>query len=443
MGDQSFGPMMEKGVKNQMTAGSQEHSLRKNTAPPSDCIKIQSSTNKKEGPKLIRYYDIYKRDKNPVWLRERICKEAQTIGIKPAARKYGCSKTTVKEWLKRESKNNKKRGPATAKNKIPQKQIDRFIAAREASGGDAMSLKMEFGFPESHMTIHRHLKKAGKIIPRKTKRQRKGDLRAIKAKYRAFEKIQIDGKVLDDIPEFYGSYKDLGLPRVQFSARCVKTGAAFHAYSSGETMLAGCVFIVYLFEHLIKYGVDVTKIKIQTDNGSFAIGSMRSVKLSAFVELIQKVYKAKHRTIEVGKKTMNSDVERFHGLIEEGFYVRETFNSKREFYLKSAIYQIRFNYFRKNRYKGWKTPVKLLNEDSPHIDPTVLSLPPIDLDEHIDMYLYKVDPEYLPVTPEIFFQDAPPSEYEELVKEAYVQRGQLTMLLDKYYNLFFILNTHS
>ena len=50
--------------------------------------------------------------------------------------------------------------------------------------------------------------------------------------------------------------------------------------------------------------------------------------------------------------------------------------------------------------------------------------------EYIDMYLYKIDPEYLPIIPEITYQDVPSPQYEELVKEAYASGGQLTMLLD-------------
>ena len=39
-------------------------------------------------------------------------------------------------------------------------------------------------------------------------REKKRDMREIKSKYRAFEKIQVDIKYLDDIPEFYHDFMD-------------------------------------------------------------------------------------------------------------------------------------------------------------------------------------------------------------------------------------------
>jgi len=46
----------------------------------------------------------------------------------------------------------------------------------------------------------------------KTKKERKRDLREKKKAYKAFEKLQIDIKYLDDIPELYYEYKHYKLP---------------------------------------------------------------------------------------------------------------------------------------------------------------------------------------------------------------------------------------
>jgi hypothetical protein len=60
-----------------------------------------------------------------------------------------------------------------------------------------LSLKQQL--KQSLPTVLRVLKKHGYFIKRKTKTERKRDLREIKNKYKAFEKIQIDVKYLDDI----------------------------------------------------------------------------------------------------------------------------------------------------------------------------------------------------------------------------------------------------
>ena len=57
--------------------------------------------------------------------------------------------------------------------------------------------------------------------------KRKRDLRAIKAKMNPFEKIQVDVKYLDDMPEFYPFLIRHRLPRYEHTARDVMTGFTF------------------------------------------------------------------------------------------------------------------------------------------------------------------------------------------------------------------------
>lgn len=57
-------------------------------------------------------------------------------------------------------------------------------------------------------------------------------MREVKNKYRAFEKIQVDIKYLDDIPEFYHDFMQFHLPKYQITARCIRTGAYLSATHS-------------------------------------------------------------------------------------------------------------------------------------------------------------------------------------------------------------------
>ena len=383
---------------------------------------------------MIPYRELCQRTRDTSWVREKICADVKWKGIRAVARDYQIDPRTLRRWMKRP---NLKRGPGpgTVESRISDERRAKIIEAYKATGWGPMRLKMEFQMLESASTIYRVLKAAGLIQPRKRRWKEKGDLRAFKAKYKPFEKFQVDAKTLIDIPAYWIPGKPLGLPRTQWTARCVKSGALFYAYSNGgETQEAACTFIVYLLEHLIRHGVKVKELamKIQTDNGSFAVGHSHSTRKSAFRQLLE-LYGIKHRLIVPGEKTSQADVERSHGMIEQDFYRRQPPTDRTRFFFDASLYQIYFNYHHLNSYKGWKTPIQIVNEGLPAVDLQVLALPPIDLDKHSDIYYYKINPKYLPDIPELFFQDVPPPHYQELVREAYAQEarvGQETVKLD-------------
>jgi len=83
--------------------------------------------------------------------------------------------------------------------------------------------------------------------------------------------------------------------------------------------------------------------------------------------------------------TWNSDVESFHRIIEDEFYECEQYGSLTEFLKKAYTYQIYFNYRRKNRWRGKKTPEEILREvENGDTDTSSLNLPPIILDNLLD-----------------------------------------------------------
>lgn len=377
--------------------------------------------NREEDPKMFTYQDILNRDKNPVWARKQIFNYTQTHSIAETAKAYGCHINTIKH-IKRRGKggefSNRSKAPKTQKRQISEALIQLIYTSREDKGMGPLNLKHQYDIPVSASTIYRYLKKKpGVMKPRRKKWRQSKDLRAIKQKYKAFEHVQVDGKVLYDIPAFYPYYISCHVPTLQFTFTCQKTGASFISYADGETMMAGCTFIVYVFEHLKRYGINVKKIRLKTDSGSYAIGSVRSFKKSAFTQLIQTTYGAKHRFIK--HKNQNADVERFHGLIEEYFYKRTQPNNQADFFKKAFEYSIWHNTLRKNGSKSWKTPLQILKEDYPNIQPEVLQLPPIYLNKYSDLYFYKVDPNYKPLSKEDFFRDSDPAFFTWLTSSSF------------------------
>ena len=363
---------------------------------------------RKEFALPIKYHDIYKAEKDPDWLRERIVKYALKHSQRKAAKHFKCSINTVRLWFSRKDEaegtkcHNRSRTPKTIKNKTsPEKELMVLNCwEKERMGGH--NLKHQYDLPVASITACRILKRNGKTKLRKKKYKKSKDLHAIKAQYKCFEVLQIDGKMLTDISNLYPYAVKHGLPIWQITCTCEKSGATFISYCNGETSLAVCTFVVYVLEHLKRFGIKVRKIK--TDKGSFAVGR-RSQNLTNFQKLLNDIYKIKHQANV--HKNQNADVERFHGLIEQYFYDLCQITSKADFYAQAAKKQVWFNYIRKNQGKNYQTVLDIFKKDFPKVDPQVLALRPIDLDKHADIYFYKTMPDYKPITIDDFFVDVP------------------------------------
>ncbi len=197
---------------------------------------------------------------------------------------------------------------------------------------------------------------------------------------RVFEKMQVDTKDLKDIPEYYTQMVIHGLPKFKNTARDMATGAAFFAYADENNTTYAGIFARLVIGHLKRYGIEVKEMEIQTDNGVEYIGSVRKKHgLSEFEKVIAQA-ESTHVRIPPRHCTWQSDVERFNGLIEEEFFMCETFDSEEDFLAKSYAYQLFFNYERKNSWRDDKAPVEILREKMPEIDDQVLNLPPIRLE---------------------------------------------------------------
>jgi len=201
----------------------------------------------------------------------------------------------------------------------------------------------------------------------------------MKAKMKAFEKLQTDTKYLTDIPEYYEAMVQKRLPKFQYAVRVMAIGASFFAYADELSLTYTTLFAQRVIDHLRHYGIEVKGMEEQTDNGSEYIGSVRAKGPSAYQKVLARAGIC-HTQIPPRHCTWQSDIERFNGLIEEEFYMCEPFEDREDFLAKAYAYQLFFNYGRKNRWRDNKTPLELLREKMPEADEQVLNLPPIRLE---------------------------------------------------------------
>ncbi|MCK4526716.1 transposase [candidate division WOR-3 bacterium] len=291
---------------------------------------------------------------------------------------------TIIKWVKRykeeglEGLKDRKRTPKVVHNKTKKEVEDLVVALRKQSHFGHKRLKEEFNLPVSSGAIYRILKEKGLIKKHRKKWEKKRDLREIKKKLKPFEKIQVDIKYLNDIPEFYPFYKALNLPKYQITARDVRTGALYYFYSREKSVAATIMSMQILLGHLLRYGIKPEDITIQTDNGSEFSGG-RIYHERGFKAYLKHTFGVKHQFIPPRHPNANADVESSHKLIENEFYQLESIKSKKDFLGKAYTYQVYFNLKRKNSYKGWKTPRDILEQYNLPIE--ILVLTPVIIDD--------------------------------------------------------------
>jgi len=343
-----------------------------------------------------KYYEFIKKWEDRYELRLKLVQDALAHGIKPTARKYGTTVKTVRKWVKRYEADKKagleersrkpQRSPQATKPWVRFKLIHEAQHLREkGKRKSAARLRRELDLPISVPTVLKILREAGLYGGKRKVVEKKRDLRAIKRRLRAFEKMQVDVKYLDDIPELYTEYKHHHLPKYQFTARCVRTGAVFMAYGREKSVTNAALFLLHLHKHLQRFGLSLAESVIQTDNGTEFTAPWNSNKVTMFTHVVERCCQARHHLIPPGAKTFQSDVESFHRWVEEELYAAESFGSKHEFLMKAAYYQAQFNCQRYNHYKGG-TPLELVRETYPELHSEALKMKPVILDTLLVQY---------------------------------------------------------
>jgi len=335
----------------------------------------------------VEYYTMI-RSKNHIFdYRLRLVMYAKTHGKKHAARTFRCSINTVLKWSRRfEEKGlaglvDLSRAPHSCPHKLSLDAERVILSYRDKTPPfGARHLKYEFDLPWGVNAIARVIRSNRVTRKRKRKHRVKNDLRAIKAAYKPFTQFQIDTKYLYDIPQYWPQMTLLRLPKYQYTIRELSLGVQFLAYGSEVSITYAEITASRLLQHLQKYGVDLREVVIQSDNGSEFDGQTTRETDRGFTHTIEKLFPATHRHIPPGCKNAQADVETVHNLIEDEFFDIESFRSRKDFFAKITTYQHFFNLARKNGSRKYKSPLDLMKEKAPHLDPNIFYLPPLDLD---------------------------------------------------------------
>jgi len=341
----------------------------------------------------LTYPEMIRQVSNPYDLRLRLVSSARQIGVKPTARLFGTSPQTVRLWVRRYGAQGRaglagrSHAPHTCPHRTPDQLEALVVRCRKLTDFGARRLKAEFELPVSEGAIARILHQRGLIRPRKRKHVTKQDLRIVKAQWPVFSKFCHDTKDLDDIPHYWLQAKALRLPVVQYTAREVRTGLTFADYAQERSATLACVFAQRVIDHLVACGVDPAEVGFQSDNGVEYAGGQNQHGVPHGFKPTVEAQGLHHAFIPPSAPTFNSDVETVHRLCEDEFFDREDFAHRRQFRDKAHTYWLYFNVARKNSYKGYRSPLDLLREWTPQVDPRVAIWHTAFLEDHLHTLL--------------------------------------------------------
>ena len=325
-------------------------------------------------------------------LRHQLVTHARAHGLKPAARHFGCSRNTVRKWLRRHQAlgaaglRSQSRAPKSCPHKTAPALEAQVVARRKKSPGfGARRLIAEFALPLGHDALQRIIRQRGLTRTPKKKHRRKHDLRAVKAAYAPFTRFQMDVKYLTDLPTYWPQMQALHLPRFQYTIRELSCGAQFLAYSQELSKTYATFAVERFLKHLRQHRIAPTQVQITTDLGCEFDGDTVHYQPDGFHRTIERRYGAKHRFNPPSCPNANADVESVHATIETEFFDAQYFNSRRDFFAQIATYQLWYNVARNNGWRGYHSPLDLLARKNQaaaaqKISPKIFLLHPLALE---------------------------------------------------------------
>jgi transposase-like protein len=309
---------------------------------------------------------------------------ARKSGIKPTARCFAVSRNTVRKWLRRYQQTHvaglseQSRAPhhiphktsAAIENRVVRlkKRLPRFGSKR---------LVRDYAPGCGHGAFDRICHEHDLGRRRKRRRERRNDLRAMKARYRFGRRTCNDTKHLDDIMEYWVQAIRRRLPLFQYSHRDVRTGTMFLGFADELSGTHTAVFTRVLVAWYRAHGVRLRGAVWLHDGGSEYIGSVTAKHPSAFQRVLAG---AVIRGLQIPKTTYNAEVETIHNTIEFEFFEVERFRDRADFFAKASGYQLWYNCERRNCNRHDQSPLEILKKVAPKVDPRVLLLPALDLD---------------------------------------------------------------
>ncbi len=360
---------------------------------------------------ILSYKDFLKDSKEPLELRRAMVaryKEVKNISV--VAKEFQTTRKTVRKWVTRfqghiSSLKNRSKAPKEPYLQIKDKTRELIIKFRKEHPNlgycyVASYLNQQGSIEIPSATTVYAIWAKEKLLKRHYKKsEKKKDCRAIKQKYSAFEKIQIDVKELKDIPNYLEQSlvlkkkRDLnrkyGLPMYQYTARDLKSGTLFVALAHEKTRHNSSIFADMLLTHLKRFGI-VPRI-IQTDNGTEFVNTQDTLADTLFKQIVRRNGITKHKTIPPGAKTWQSEVETSHWIIEKELYDFIQVPNIGNLTKKLRAYQWGFNTLRKNGYRGNITPLEALrNEENANyakLPKEIMDFPSCILDKKFNQFI--------------------------------------------------------
>jgi transposase len=311
-------------------------------------------------------------------------------GNKPAARHFNTTVKTIRKWRKRytdekyqglEDRSHAPHNPVQYTSDLEK----RFVCwvKENHTGFGASFVKEKYNLDMSELAIRKAWRGEKLLKKRKRKHETKQDLREMKKKWKLFEQFDVDVKYLTDIPKLFIPIQQGLVPKYQYTFRDVVSGLMYIAYSETYGMMESCLFIETILEHLKSCGIDLSKSRCQTDNGSEFIGAWNKKGDSEFTKTLER-YKVEHRTIPPGAHSWQSDVETVHYTIEIHFYDNESYQHKNDFLRKASSYVLYYNSRHKNKSKDKKTPWDIIQERDKTIPKKILNFMPFRIDYYFE-----------------------------------------------------------
>jgi len=359
---------------------------------------------------ILTYKDFLKDSSEPLSIRKAMIQRHQELGsITKVALEFNTTRKTVRKWVGRfkghiSSLKNRSKAPKNPNLQILDTTREHIIQFRKDHPNMGYSYIISYLNQQrcteipSAATIYAIWKKNKLLKVHYKKSEKKKDCRAIKQKYLAFEKIQIDVKELKDIPNYLEQSLDLqrkkglikpGLPMYQYTARDLKTGALFISLAHEHTRHNSAIFVDMLLSHLKRF--DVVPRIIQTDNGTEFVNTRNTLDETIFKQVIHRNGITKHITIPPGAKTYQSEVETSHWIIEKEFYDYVNAPNIGNLLKKYRAYQWGFNTLRKNGYRGYITPLESLrnegNKNYAKLPREIMDFPSCILDKKFNQFI--------------------------------------------------------
>ena len=337
-----------------------------------------------------RYYGIMRESKDPRQLRYQMVISVEKDGIRETARAFHMSRTTVRKWHRRWQElgyrglEERSRRPHHSPHATPQTVRKRLVKLKhkyKRIGAD--TIRTIENLTISPRTMRKIWRQEGvSSRKRRKKHQTKQSLREVKRQWKLFQQIDEDTKDLYDIPEYYPQMMQLGLPRVQYTARDVSTGLLYMGFAQEKTLTNATLFANYLNQELQRHGADLSHTARQTDNGSEYIGAITAKEPSDYTRMVENVRGQSHCTIPPAAHTYQADVETVHNLVEVEFYeIEQHIKNREDFLARMRSYQLFFNLVRTNSYKEHKTPWQLAREKQPNLPRQITMIPPVFIED--------------------------------------------------------------